>query len=92
MKVGQVCTNLVPDFASKKWVGFAGQIIGNPFHAICRSQIDVKISGDCDALLQEMKGFHWMMSYGDYLREMGYALKKSGVDLLNVSAAAPRAA
>ena len=39
-----------------------------------------------------MKGFHWMMSYGDYLREMGYALKKSGVDLLNVSAAAPRAA
>jgi hypothetical protein len=30
MKLGQVCTNLVPDFASKKWVGFAGQIIGNP--------------------------------------------------------------
>jgi hypothetical protein len=29
MKLGQVCTNLVPDFASKKWVGFAGQIIGN---------------------------------------------------------------
>jgi L-fucose isomerase-like protein len=61
MKLGQVCTNLVPDFASQKWVGFAGQIIGNPFHAICRSQIDVKIQGDSDALLQEMRGFHWMM-------------------------------
>lgn len=85
MKLGQVCTNLVPDFASKKWVGFAGEIIANPFHAICRSQIDVKIKGDCDALLQEMKGFHWMMSYGDYLRETGYALKKVGVDFLNVS-------
>lgn len=92
MKLGQVCTNLVPDFASRKWVGFAGQIIGNPFHAICRSQIDVRVHGDCDALLQEMKGFHWMMSYGDYLRETGYALKKVGVEFRNVSAAAPRAA
>jgi hypothetical protein len=92
MKLGQVCTNLVPDFASRKWVGFAGQIVANPFHAICRSQIDVKIQGDCDALLQEMKGIHWMMSYGDYLRETAYALQKVGVDFLNVSAAAPRAA
>jgi hypothetical protein len=87
MKVGQVCTNLVPDFASKRWVGFEGTILGNPFHAICRSQIDVKINGDGDALMEEMKGFHWMMSYGNYLRECGYVLKKAGVDFLNVSKA-----
>jgi len=87
MKVGQVCTNLVPDFASKRWVGFEGTILTNPFHAICRSQIDVKINGDCDALMEEMKGFHWMMSYGNHLRECGYALKKAGVDFLNVSRA-----
>jgi hypothetical protein len=87
MKVGQVCTNLVPDFASRRWVGFEGTIVGNPFHAICRSQIDVKIDGDCDALVQEMKGFHWMMSYGNYLRECGYALKKAGVDLVDVGRA-----
>jgi hypothetical protein len=87
MKVGQVCTNLVPDFASKRWVGFEGTIVGNPFHAICRSQIDVRINGDGDALVEEMKGFHWMMSYGNYLRECGYALKKAGVDFLNVSKA-----
>ena len=85
MKVGQVCTNLVPDFASKKWVGFKGTIIGNPFLDICRSQIDVRVDGDCQALLQEMKGFHWMMSYGNYLRECAYALKKVGVDLHDVS-------
>jgi len=91
MKTGQICTNLVPDFASKKWVGFAGTIVGNPFLDICRSQIDVKIHGDADALLQEMKGFHWMMSYGDYLRETGYVLQKVGVEFHNVSAA-PRAA
>jgi L-fucose isomerase-like protein len=87
MKIGQECTNLVPDFNCKKWVGFHGKIIANPFLDICRSQIDVRINGDCAALLQEMKGFHWMMSYGNYLAETGYALKKVGVDFLNVSPA-----
>jgi len=29
-----------------------------------------------------MKGFHWMTSYGSYLRETGYALRKAGVDWL----------
>ncbi len=85
MKVGQVCTNLVPDFASKKWVGFRGTIIGNPFLDICRSQIDVRVDGDCDALLQEMRGFHWMTCYGDHLKECSYALRKVGVELHDVS-------
>ena len=47
----------------------------------------MKVQGDGQALLQEMKGFHWMMSYGNYLRETGYALKKLNVDLHDVSAA-----
>lgn len=89
MRIGQECTNLVPDFASKRWVGFHGTIVGNPFLDICRSQIDVRINGDCAALLQEMKGFHWMMSYGNFLGETGYALKKAGVDYLNVSPPKP---
>lgn len=86
MKLGQLTTNLVPDFACKKWVGFAGTIVGNPFLDICRSQVDVKVHGDANALLQQMKGFHWMLSYGDHLKECGYALKKMGVEFLNVSA------
>jgi hypothetical protein len=85
MKLGQTVTNLVPDFASHKWVGFAGTIVGNPFLDICRSQIDVRIDGDGDRLMEEMKGFHWMTSYGNYLRETGYALKKTGVGWLDVS-------
>ena len=85
MKLGQITTNLVPDFACKQWVGFAGTIVGNPFLDICRSQIDVRIHGDCQALLEEMKGFHWMTCYGDYLQETGYALGKLGVNLHNVS-------
>ena len=46
----------------------------------------MKVQGDGQALLQEMKGFHWMMSYGNYLSETGYALKKLNVELHHVSA------
>jgi hypothetical protein len=86
MKIGQVCTNLVPDFDCKKWVGFKGKIVGNPFLDICRSQVDVEVLGDGQALLREMKGFHWMLSYGNYLPETGYALKKLNVELHDISA------
>jgi hypothetical protein len=88
MKLGQITTNLVPDFDCKKWVGFAGTIVGNPFLDICRSQVDVKVHGDANALLEQMKGFHWMLSYGDYMKECAYALKKLGISFLNVSAPA----
>ena len=47
----------------------------------------MKVLGDGQALLREMKGFHWMMAYGNYLRETGYALKKLNVDLHDLSAA-----
>ena len=86
MKIGQVCTNLVPDFASKKWIGFTGTVAANPFLDICRSQIDMRIQGDSDLLMERMGGFHWMMSYGDYLRECNYALKKVGVEFFNLTA------
>lgn len=81
MRKGQKLTNLIPDFANKQWVGFAGEVIDNPFLAICRSQIDVRILGNADKLLEDMKGFHWMTCYGDHLKEAKYALGKIGVNL-----------
>lgn len=86
MKIGQVCTNIAPDFASKKWLGFRGTIVANPFLDICRSQIDVKIHGSGETVMQDMQGFHWMMCYGDYLRETGYSLKKAGIHWQQVTA------
>ena len=50
------------------------------------NQIDVKINCSTDALNAETKGFHWMACYGDYLKETGYALKKVGIEFLNLSA------
>ncbi|MBI4891325.1 MAG: sugar isomerase [Acidobacteria bacterium] len=87
MAAGRKVTNIVPDFNFKKWVGFEGEITGAPFLPICRSQIDVGIHGSTDLLAREMRGFHWMTCYGDYLKETGYALKKAGVEWLNISAA-----
>ena len=85
MKLGQKITVVDPDFNCKNWLGFEAEIIDNPFFDICRSQVDVKINGDWEKLMAEIKGFHWMVSYGNYLKEVGYALKKVGVNWLNLS-------
>ena len=86
MAHGHRMTMVAPDFASQKWVGFTGNIVANPFHAICRAQMDVTIDGNWPKLLEEMRGFHWMMVYGDCAREIGYAIKHLGIKWLNVSA------
>lgn len=87
MKVGQVVTVIDPDFAEARWLGFRGYIQDNPFMDICRSQVDVEIDGDCRELAQEMRGFHWMLAYGDHLKETGYALGKLGIDWRDLSVA-----
>ena len=84
MRLGQITTNIVPDFDAKRWLGFTGKILDNPFLDICRSQIDVSVDGDCDLLAKEMRGFHWMTGYGDYLNEVGYALKRVGIEWMKV--------
>jgi L-fucose isomerase-like protein len=79
MRKGQVVTNIVPDFKLERWVGLLGEIIDVPFMDICRSQIDIRYSCSDRALAERMPGFHWMTCYGDYMREIGYALKKVGI-------------
>lgn len=86
MKVGQLTTNVVPDFESKKWVGALGTVEANPFHDICRSQTDIAIKGDWQKLLQEMRGFHWMTVYTDCMKETGYAIKHLGIGWVDCSA------
>ncbi len=85
MRIGQRCTCLRPDFGGRRWVGLSGKIVKNPFLDICRSQIDVKIDGDQSELMKKMHGFHWMVCYNDYMKEVQYALQKIGVGFLNLS-------
>jgi len=76
MSRGQIVTNIIPDFTSKRWGGLLGKIIDAPFLPICRSQIDISFACDSQTLARRMPGFHWMTCYGDYRREMGYALRR----------------
>ena len=75
---GQTVTVIVPNLHCTKWMGFRGKILGSPSHPACRSQIDIEIDGNWRQLLTDMEGFHTQLCYGDYLREVGYALKKLG--------------
>jgi hypothetical protein len=89
MRLGEKVTNIIPDFSAKRWVGFEGVIEKNPFLPICRSQIDIGIQCDTDRLAEEMRGFHWMTCYGSWTKELGYALKKAGVEWLDLNRTAP---
>jgi L-fucose isomerase-like protein len=85
MPIGQEVTFLDPEYTVARWVGFKGVVRGNPFYAICRSQQDVQIHGKWQKLLNEVRDSHWLMVYGDYLREAGYAARKLGMAWVNVS-------
>jgi hypothetical protein len=82
---GQEVTFIDPEYSSPRWVGFKGIVKTNPSYEICRSQQDVEIQGDWRKLLKEVRDSHWMMAYGDYLKELGYASRKIGIDWADIS-------
>jgi hypothetical protein len=85
MPINQQVTLLNPDCAQVRWLGFRGRVADNPFLSICRSQQDIYIEGDWRKLAREMRGSHWMMAYGDFLKETGYCMRKIGMEWLNIS-------
>ncbi len=85
MPHGQLVTLIDPDAAQVCWLGLKGSVEDNPFFPICRSQQDIRIIGDDKRLAREIRGSHWLMAYGDYLSEMGYSVRKLGLDWLNIS-------
>jgi L-fucose isomerase-like protein len=85
MPIGQQLTFIDPEYTTGRWIGFRGKVESNPFYEICRSQQDVLIEGDWKKLLNEARDSHWMMAYGDYLEEVGYAARKVGIEWENLS-------
>jgi len=85
MPIGQQVCAISPEYAKPRWVGIGGTVRKNPCLAICRSQQDVEIRGEWKRLIPEARNSHWMMVYGDYLREVGYAAHKIGLNWDNVS-------
>ena len=85
MPIGQVLCAISPEYATRRWVGIKAIVRANPAFAICRTQQDVEIQGNWRRLIPEARDSHWMMAYGDYLREIGYAIRKIGLTWDNIS-------
>ena len=84
--LGTINTNIAPDFAAKRWVGFMGVVDEVPFRPICRTQLDIRYTCPSLMLAERMPGFHWMFGYGDYMKEVGYALRRVGIQWDNLDA------
>lgn len=84
---GTPVTMICPDAGQNEWVGFTGTVIDSPFYDICRSQYDIEVNGNWQKLLEDMRGFHWMMACGDYSRELHFANRKIGIRWNDISRA-----
>jgi len=76
---GSIFTGISTDFESKSWFGLRAEVVETPFRPICTTQIDVKYNCPSDELAARLHGFHWMLGYGDYRKEIGYALRRVGI-------------
>jgi len=85
MPKGQVLTSIAPDFKSQRWMGLLGKIVDTPFLPICRDQIDFGYDVPDQLVAERMPGFHWMVAYGDWTRELGYALRRVGIEWDNLN-------
>lgn len=83
--LGQAVTFVNPEYTTGRWVGFRGVVRDNPRLEICRSQQDVELLGRWRELLKEVRDSHWLMVYGDHLREAGYAARKLGLTWTDLS-------
>jgi len=82
---GRQVTFIDPEYSTGRWLGFTGVVKSNPSYEMCRTQHDVEIEGDWRKLLNEVRDSHWMMAYGDCLKEAGYAARKLGVEWVDLS-------
>jgi len=82
--LGTLTTNIIPDFKSERWVGVKGTVCDVPFRPICRTQFDIQYECPDLLLARRMPGFHFMTCYGDYTREIGYALRRVGIQWENL--------
>lgn len=83
--IGQELSFISVEYTKGRWVGIRGNVEDNPFLPICRSQQDVRIQGNWKKLLSEARDSHWLMVYGDWLKEIGYAARKLDIVWDNVS-------
>jgi hypothetical protein len=78
---GQLLTVIKPDFEAKNWLALTGKTLATPFLDTCRAQIELALDADTQDVVKNLRGFHCMLAYGDYVREVVYAAKKVGINV-----------
>lgn len=79
LPIGQEVTFFNPEYSTRRWLGYKGNIKGNPHFDSCTSQQIVEIQGNWKKLLNEARDSHWVMAFGDFLKEGEYAARRIGV-------------
>jgi len=77
-------THLAASFDTNRCLGFRGTIVDVPFRPICRTQFDIRYEFPDSLLAERVPGFHWMTCFGDYRKEVGYALRRVGIQWENL--------
>ena len=83
--IGMTTTHIAPGFKCDRYVGFKGTITGVPFKpSSCRTQITARRECSDELLAKHLVGFHQVIGFGDYRKELGYALRRVGIDWKNL--------
>ena len=82
--IGTETTHLLSAFSTGRQAGFKGTVVDVPFRKICRTQFDIRYNFPDELLMNNLIGFHWMTCYGDYRKEVGYALRRIGIQWDNL--------
>lgn len=78
---GQQLTIIKPDFEARRWLAMTGRIVDTPFLDTCRSQVEVELDAGTHEVMENLRGFHSMLAYGDYTRPVAYAAGKVGIEV-----------
>lgn len=84
VRKGTKLTAIDPDFEGKRLLGTQCEVTATPFYPVCRTQLEVAFRGDTGKLAQDIRGWHWLLCHGDYLRETAYAARKAGLEWAEV--------
>ena len=80
MRKGQRLTVLDGDFEAKRYLSFEERSSERP-STRCAGPNSKSGSMETDVkLAEEVRGWHWMVCYGDYLKEVNYAARKAGFE------------
>jgi hypothetical protein len=78
-RLGQQVTVIKPDFEAVHWMTTTGIIKDTPVMDTCTAQIELELDADPKELVRSLRGFHSMLAYGDYTKEIEYAAHKVGI-------------